>query len=218
MQLLYILHILLKRLLVLQNDSQFNYAIALTGGIATGKSSIAEKFIVDGVTVIDADKVAHTMLELHQDKVAQLFGAEYVKGGVVNRKALGSLIFSNPEEKLRLEALLHPLIFQEIERQSREEDKKRKPYLIDIPLFFETKRYPIEKSIVVYTPRDKQLERLMERDGSTKDEAQLRIDSQMNIEEKKQRSTYVIDNSYDLNHLQQEYDRVKKEILDSSKG
>ncbi len=196
----------------------FKYAIVLTGGIATGKSSIAEKFIVDGVTVIDADKVAHSMLELHQDKIAQLFGAEYIKGGVVNRKALGSLIFSNPEEKLRLEALLHPLIFKEIENQAKEEDKKRKPYLIDIPLFFETKRYPIEKSMVVYTPKDKQLERLMARDGSTKKEAQLRIDSQMNIEKKKQHSTYVIDNSYDLNHLQQEYVRVKKEILDSFKG
>ena len=196
----------------------FKYAIVLTGGIATGKSSIAEKFIVDGFTVIDADKVAHTMLELHQDKIAQLFGFEYVKDGAVNRKALGSLIFSNPEEKLRLEGLLHPLIFEEIKNQAKEEDKKKKPYLVDIPLFFETKRYPIEKSIVVYTPKDKQLERLMARDGSTKDEAQQRIDSQMNIEEKKQRSTYVIDNSHDLNHLQQEYVRVKKEILDSSKG
>lgn len=196
----------------------FKYAIVLTGGIATGKSTVAKQFILDGFTVIDADRVAHEMLELHQDKIVKLFGAEYVKDGVVNRKALGSLIFSNPGEKLRLEGLLHPLIFKEIENQAKEEDKKKKPYLVDIPLFFETERYPIEKSIVVYIPRDKQLERLMARDGSTKDEAQLRIDSQMNIEEKKQRSTYVIDNSYELNHLQEEYVRVKKKILDSSKG
>ncbi len=196
----------------------FKYAIVLTGGIATGKSTVAKQFILDGFTVIDADRVAHEMLELHQDKIVKLFGAEYVKDGIVNRKALGSLIFSNPGEKLRLEGLLHPLIFKEIENQAKEEDKKKKPYLVDIPLFFETERYPIEKSIVVYIPRDKQLERLMARDGSTKDEAQLRIDSQMNIEEKKQRSTYVIDNSYELNHLQEEYVRVKKKILDSSKG
>ena len=196
----------------------FKYAIVLTGGIATGKSSVAKKFILDGFIVIDADKIAHEMLELHQDKIVELFGAEYVKDGVVNRKALGSLIFSNAKEKLRLEGVLHPLIFEEITKQASEQDKLKKPYLIDIPLFYESGRYAIKKSIVVYTPKEKQLERLMERDNSTQEEAQLRIDSQLDIEEKKQLSTYIIDNSQDLKYLQQEYDRVKKEILDSFKG
>jgi len=191
----------------------FKYAIVLTGGIATGKSSIAKKFMLDGFSVIDADRVAHSMLELHQDKIVELFGTQYVKDGVVNRKALGSLIFSHPEEKLRLESLLHPLIFNEIENQAKEEDKKKKPYLVDIPLFFETKRYPIEKVIVVYTPKEKQLERLMARDGSEKKEAQQRIDSQMDIEKKREKSVFVIDNSEDLEHLQEEYVRVREEIL-----
>ena len=196
----------------------FKYAIVLTGGIATGKSSVAEKFMLDGFGVIDADKIAHEMLELHQDKIVELFGAEYVKDGVVNRKALGSLIFSNAKEKLRLEGVLHPLIFEEIIKQASEQDKLKKPYLIDIPLFYESGRYAIEKSIVVYTPKEKQLERLIERDNSTQEEAQLRIDSQLDIEEKKQLSTYIIDNSQDLKYLQQEYDRIKKEILDYFKG
>ena len=196
----------------------FNHAVVLTGGIATGKSSVAEMFKQDGFVVIDADRVAHNMLDIHQDKIAELFGTEYVKDGTVDRKALGSLIFSNQKEKLCLEGLLHPLIFEEIEKQANEQDRLQKPYLIDIPLFFESKRYSIEKSIVVYTPRNKQLERLMERDGSTKEEAEKRIDSQLDIEEKKQLATYIIDNSEDLKHLQQEYDRVKKEILDSFKG
>ena len=196
----------------------FNHAVVLTGGIATGKSSVAEMFKQDGFVVIDADRVAHNMLDIHQDKIAELFGTKYVKDGAVDRKALGSLIFSNQKEKLCLEGLLHPLIFEEIEKQANEQDRLQKPYLIDIPLFFESKRYSIEKSIVVYTPRNKQLERLMERDGSTKEEAEKRIDSQLDIEEKKQLATYIIDNSEDLKHLQQEYDRVKKEILDSSKG
>lgn len=196
----------------------FDHAVVLTGGIATGKSSVAEMFKQDGFVVIDADRVAHNMLDIHQDKIAELFGTEYVKDGAVDRKALGSLIFSNQKEKLCLEGLLHPLIFEEIEKQASEQDRLQKPYLIDIPLFFESKRYSIENSIVVYTPRNKQLERLMERDGSTKEEAEKRIDSQLDIEEKKQLATYIIDNSEDLKHLQQEYDRVKKEILDSSKG
>ena len=196
----------------------FKYAIVLTGGIATGKSSVAEMFQKDSFVVIDADKIAHNMLDIHKDKIAELFGSLYIKDGAVDRKALGALIFSNKEEKLRLEGLLHPLIFEEIKKQASEQDQLKKPYLIDIPLFFESKRYEIEKSIVVYTPKDKQLERLMERDGSTQKEAQQRIDSQLDIEEKKHLGTYILNNSKDLKHLQQEYDRVKKEILDSFKG
>jgi len=196
----------------------FKYAIVLTGGIATGKSTVAKFFLEDGFVLIDADKIAHKMLDLHQDKIVDLFGSDYVKDGTVDRKSLGALIFSNTKEKLRLEELLHPLIYEEIEKQANEQDKLEKPYLIDIPLFFESKRYLIKKSIVVYTQKEKQLERLMERDGSTQEEAQKRIDSQLNIEEKKQLGTYIVDNSQDLKHLQQEYDRVKKEILDSSKG
>ena len=196
----------------------FKYAIVLTGGIATGKSTVARLFLDDDFVLIDADKITHNMLDIHQDKIVELFGDGYISEGRVDRKALGSLIFSNKEEKLRLEGLLHPLIFEEIQKQASEQDKLKKPYLIDIPLFFETKRYPIEKTIVVYTPRDKQLERLMERDGSSKKEAQQRIDSQIDIEEKKHLGTYIINNSQELKHLQQEYDRVKKEILDSFKG
>jgi len=196
----------------------FKYAIVLTGGIATGKSTVAKFFLEDGFVLIDADNIAHEMLDFHQDKIVDLFGSDYVKDGRVDRKSLGTLIFSNAKEKLRLEELLHPLIYEEIEKQANEQEKLQKPYLIDIPLFFESKRYLIKKSIVVYTPKEKQLARLIERDGSTQEEAQKRIDSQLDIEEKKQLATYIVDNSQDLKHLQQEYVRVKKEILDSSKG
>jgi len=192
----------------------FKNAIVLTGGIATGKSSVASLFMEDGFALIDADKVAHEMLDLHQEKIADLFGIEYIEEGSINRKKLGTLIFSNKEEKQRLEGLLHPLIYQEIEAQALELDKKNLPYIIDIPLFFESKgRYPIEKSIVVYTAKEKQLKRLMFRDKSSKKEAQARIDSQLNIEEKKQYATYIIDNSKDMKHLQHEYARVREQIL-----
>jgi len=191
----------------------FNYALALTGGIATGKSSSVKILSDLGFHCIDADKIAHEMLELHQDKIATLFGDAYIKEGKVDRKALGALIFSNPIEKQRLEGLLHPLIYAEIERLSIEEDKFDVPYLVDIPLFFETKRYPIEKSIVVYTPREKQLSRLMQRDGFSQEEAEQRIKAQISIEEKREEATYIIDNSKDLKHLYVECCRIKEQIL-----
>ena len=192
----------------------FEYAIVLTGGIATGKSTVVQFFLEEGFHVIDADKIAHSMLDKHQKDIANLFGWEYIVEGKVDRKALGGLIFSKPKEKLRLEKLLHPLIFSEIERLAIEEDRLKKPYIIDIPLFFESKgRYPIKKSIVVYAPKERQLERLMKRDGSNNKEAQQRIDSQLSIEEKRDLATYLIDNSKDLKNLQQECVRVKNQLL-----
>jgi len=190
----------------------FKNAIVLTGGIATGKSTVANIFRGYGFEIIDADKIAHQMLDLHHKKIAELFGSEYVEEEKVIRKKLGALIFADEKEKERLEALLHPLIFKEIEKQSKVLDNKEEPYLVDIPLFFETNRYPIERSIVVYIPQKMQLERLMKRDNSTQQEAQNRIDSQLDIEEKKQKATYLIENKKDLESLKKLCDKVKIKI------
>ncbi|CAA6813464.1 MAG: Dephospho-CoA kinase (EC [uncultured Sulfurovum sp.] len=191
----------------------FEYAVVLTGGIATGKSTVAKIFQEYGFKIIDADKIAHDMLDLHAEKIKELFGEEYVDEGKVIRKKLGTLIFGNQEEKLRLEALLHPLIFTEIETQSLALDAYKKPYLVDIPLFFETNRYPIQESIVVYISEELQLERLMERDYSSKEEAEERIAAQMSIEKKKQKATHLIDNRGNLKELQRACDRVKDVLI-----
>jgi len=196
----------------------FDYAVVLTGGIATGKSTVAEFFTAYGFEIIDADKIAHQVLNQEHLKIAELFGEEYVENQEVKRKHLGRLIFSNPKEKQRLEELLHPIIYKKIEEESLILDVLKKPYLIDIPLFFESKRYPIRKSIVVYTPQTIQLQRLMKRDNSSKKEALLRIQSQLDIEQKKQQSSYIIDNSLDLKHLKQECDKIKNMILIHYKG
>ena len=191
----------------------FKYAVVLTGGIATGKSTVAELFKSYGFSIVDADKTAHKMLIQHHEEIKKMFGDAYVKGSVVDRKALGRLIFSNKEEKLRLEKFLHPLIFEDIREQSSRLDALKKPYLVDIPLFFESGRYEIEESIVVYVPKSLQLQRLVERDKTTEVLAQQRIDAQMDIEEKKQRATYLIDNQGDLNALQQLCVKVKDKII-----
>jgi len=191
----------------------FKYAIALTGSIATGKSSVATIFKSYGFDIIDADMVAHKVLDDNYMKISDIFGKEYILDNRVDRKRLGTLIFSNKDAKKRLEHLLHPLIFKEIERLSIERDRLQRVYIIDIPLFFETNRYPISRVIVVYTPQEIQLQRLIDRDKLSKEEALKRVNSQIDIEEKKIRATYLIDNSKDLKFLQQECDRVKREML-----
>jgi len=194
------------------NDS-FKYAIALTGGIATGKSTVTSLFMLHGFLTIDADKIAHKLLNIHSSSIAKLFGEEYVEEGKVLRKKLGFLIFNNSKEKEKLEKFIHPLIKDAIIDEAKVFESQQKPYLIDIPLFFERQHYNISKSIVVYTPKDTQVERLMKRDNSTKEDALSRINNQMDIEEKKSLADYVIDNTKDLKSLQDEVERVKNLLI-----
>jgi len=192
----------------------FKYAIALTGGIATGKSTVASLLALNGMRVIDADSISHEILDSSYEWVRENFGDEFVSGSKVDRAKLGSLVFSNSEAKKKLEDFLHPKIRQEIELRSIKQDRFKFPYLIDIPLFFENGAYDIKESVVVYTPSDIQLERFMKRNGYSKEESLRRINSQMPIDEKRDRATWVIDNSKDLKHLQQECEDFVEKIKD----
>ncbi|MEA1953149.1 MAG: dephospho-CoA kinase [Campylobacterota bacterium] len=192
----------------------FEYAIVLTGSIATGKSSVAKLLKEDGFAVIDADKIAHKILNQQHKAIADIFGNFLVKEQVVDRKALGAMIFSNPVKRRELEALLHPLIYNEIIAQAKKQERLKKPYFVDIPLFFEGgKRYPMERILVIYTTPLKQLERLMQRDDSAEEEAGKRIASQISIEQKRKSATYLIDNRRDKDALKDEYIKIKEQIL-----
>jgi dephospho-CoA kinase len=182
----------------------YEYAIALTGGIATGKSTVASLLGLNGLRVIDADIISHKILDANIAWVSENFGEEFIKSSKVNRNELGKVVFSDAEAKAKLEAFLHPKIRAEIEVQSIKQDGFRFPYLIDIPLFFENNSYDIKESVVVYTPKEIQLERFIKRNGFSHEESLKRIASQMGIEEKKKRATWIIDNSGKLKHLQQE--------------
>ncbi|MBD3797133.1 MAG: dephospho-CoA kinase [Campylobacterales bacterium] len=191
----------------------FKYAIALTGGIATGKSTVASLLALNGMRVIDADTISHQILDASYEWVRETFGEEYVKpNNKVDRPKLGSYIFQTPEAKKTLEDFLHPKIKAEIEKQSEKQDTFKFPYLIDIPLFFENNNYDIKESVVVYTPADIQLERFIKRNGYSQEESRRRIASQLPIEEKKRGATWVIDNSKDLKHLQNEVEKFVEKI------
>ena len=182
----------------------YEYAIALTGGIATGKSTVASLLALNGMRVIDADSISHKILDNSKEWVRETFGDVYVTNNKVDRAKLGSYIFSHADAKKELESYLHPKIKAEIERQSEKQDTFKFPYLIDIPLFFENGNYPIKDSVVVYTPAEIQLERFMKRNGYSREESLKRIASQLPIDAKKEKATWVIDNSKNLKHLQDE--------------
>ncbi len=190
----------------------YEYAIALTGSIATGKSTVASLLALNGMRVIDADNISHKILDNSIEWVHETFGDEYISNRKVDRAKLGSLIFSHADAKKVLEAYLHPKIKTEIERQSEKQDSFKFPYLIDIPLFFENANYPIKESVVVYTPSEIQLERFVKRNGYSEEESRKRIASQLSIDEKCDRATWVIDNSKNLKHLQNEVENFVEKI------
>jgi dephospho-CoA kinase len=195
----------------------FEYAIALTGGIATGKSTVASLLALNGMRVIDADTISHKILDESFGWVEENFGSDFVLNKKVNRTKLGQVVFSDLDAKKKLENFLHPKIRDEIEKQSIKQDSFKFPYLIDIPLFFENGNYDIKESVVVYTPKNIQLERFLKRNGYPKEESLKRIASQMPIDEKKAKATWIIDNSKDLKHLQQEVEdfvtKIKEQYL-----
>jgi len=185
----------------------FKFAIALSGGIATGKSTVASLLALNGMRVIDADTISHKILDQSYSWVEENFGKKYITNSKVDRGLLGAMVFSDKDAKKTLEEFLHPKIRKEIELQSIKQDSFKFPYLIDIPLFFENNNYDIEHSVVVYTPKEIQLERFIKRNNYSKEESLKRIESQMDIEEKKLKATWVIDNSKNLKHLQNEVEK-----------
>ncbi len=191
----------------------FNYAIALTGGIATGKSTVIKQLLHSGFRIIDADKIAHDVLDSQSEKIEQMFGKEFIKDGKVQRKDLGTIVFSNKEKRKEIEGLLHPMIYKQIKEMADKLDKRAEPYIVDIPLFYEGGHYAIENVIVVYATKRQQQERLMQRDEYTQEEALMRINSQIDIETKRNNASYLIDNRGNLKQLEFEVNRVKEEIL-----
>ncbi|NWF67136.1 MAG: dephospho-CoA kinase [Campylobacterales bacterium] len=187
--------------------SSLNHAIALSGGIATGKSSVCTLLKLLGFSIIDADMVAKECLNEEKLAIKELFGDEYLIDNQIDRKKLATLIFSDTFAKESLEKLLHPKIREKIFQKAKDLEKFKINYIIDIPLFFETNSYDIKNVIVVYAPKEIQLDRMVKRDGFKYDEAILRLNAQLDIEDKRQKATFLIDNSKDLKHLQKEVDR-----------
>ncbi|WP_434751944.1 dephospho-CoA kinase [Paenibacillus amylolyticus] len=176
--------------------------IGLTGGIATGKSSVSAYLASKGALLIDADVIAReVMLPGHPVLAAavQRFGQAILnEDGTLDRKKLGSIVFHHPEERKALEAITHPAIRKEMRDRATAYELNHPDKLVvsDIPLLYESGLEDgFAEIMVVYVPRAVQLERLMSRDQMNRADAEARIAAQMDIERKKERADIVIDNS-----------------------
>lgn len=176
--------------------------IGLTGGIATGKSTVCAILENAGAVIIDADRIARKLVKKNLPAYRQIvdtFGKSILlPDGEINRTALGDLIFNDPRKKQLLNKILHPQVGKETDRQLKRIEKNNPHALVilDIPLLLESGLHKnLSEVIVVYTPEHIQINRLMQRDHISQENALARIRSQMPIEEKKKLATIVIDNS-----------------------
>lgn len=175
--------------------------IGLTGGIASGKSTVSAMFTELGITVIDADIEARLAVEPGEQayqEIVRHFGPEILEqDGSINRSALGSIIFANEEKRLKLNSIVHPAVRERMAMKRQQvEASDEKAVVLDIPLLFESKLTGlVEKIIVVYVDEKTQLDRLMGRNGLSEEEALLRIRSQMPLKDKIVLADEVIDNN-----------------------
>jgi dephospho-CoA kinase len=192
--------------------------IGLTGGIATGKTTVSRLLQESGVPVIDADAVYSKLSEKGNrvwEVIHQAFGEKFfLSDGEMDRKALGNLIFSDNQAREKLDRITHPIVKEEMLRILRRIKKEQNPSLIvmDVPLLFESgwNRW-MDEVWVVAVPEEMQIERLVKRDNLSREEALLRIKSQMSIEEKKKLAHRVIDNSRSVSDTKSQVEKILDE-------
>lgn len=191
----------------------------LTGGIAAGKSSVRKLFSDHGFQVFDADSVAREVVvpgSIGLQQIVDQFGSKILKpDGSLDRKLLGSIVFSDPQQLQKLNHITRPLIKTKILKMISAVKKSSSPTItiFEIQLLFEGNYQQYFDGVIsLYVEPEVQLRRLMERNNLTKKVALERINSQMPMEQKRQKADFVIDNSKDLTHLASEFAQLISQL------
>ncbi|HFV7470239.1 TPA: dephospho-CoA kinase [Staphylococcus aureus] len=190
--------------------------IGLTGGIASGKSTVSELLSVFGFKVVDADKAAREAVKKGSKGLAQVrevFDDEAIdENGEMNRRYMGDLVFNHPEKRLELNAIIHPIVRDIMEEEKQEYLKQGYNVIMDIPLLFENElENTVDEVWVVYTSESIQMDRLMQRNNLSLEDAKARVYSQISIDKKSRMADHVIDNLGDKLELKQNLERLLEE-------
>ena len=194
--------------------------VGLTGGIATGKSTVVRMLVKRGARVIDHDGLVHTLQEPGQPvwkRIVETFGRDILDADErIDRKKLGALVFDNEERRKVLEGIVHPAVLEEAQRQRDRIGKEDEQAIVlsDIPLLLEVGMQEcFDLILLVYAPPEVQIQRVMKRNKMTREEAQARLKAQMPIDEKPKFADLVIRNDGTMRELEKRADEVWGELL-----
>jgi len=195
--------------------------IGLTGGIGSGKSTAADYFSALGVPVIDADEISHALTRPHQPALARIteaFGSDILDmNGALDRGQLRALVFEHPDLRKKLEAILHPLIRNEMHKLIETIDA---PYcILSIPLLFETEQQDmVDRVLVIDAPPELQIKRSSQRDKRDEEELEAILGAQMDRKQRLSLADDVIVNDSTLDSLKQKVETLHRKYLEAAKA
>jgi dephospho-CoA kinase len=197
------------------------YLVGLTGGIASGKSYVASLLAEHGASTIDADDVARQVVAPGTTGLAEVvdaFGDEVILAtGELDRQKLGDIVFSNPERRLQLESILHPLI--RIRTTELINSQTSAIVVYSVPLLVEANvDYPFDTVITVEAGADNQVERLVRSRSLSEEEARKRVSAQTTASNREARADYVIDSSGTKEQTKQQVDSVWRQLAEAARG
>jgi dephospho-CoA kinase len=196
--------------------------VGLTGGIVSGKSTVAKMFKDLDAKIIDADKLGHSVILPHKTawrKIVKLFGENILKEKLeIDRRKLGQLVFNNQKLLKKLNEITHPeiskIIKSNIQKFINNPNQSKKILIIEAALIYEAKIDGLmDRIILVYIDEEEQIKRLMKRDGFSREDALKRIKSQMPIKEKIKKANYVINNNDTLDKTKEQVKIIWQQLI-----
>lgn len=186
--------------------------VAVTGIFGSGKSTVTSIFKKEGIPVISCDAIVHQLLDKDEikKKIEKSFGSQVIKNGRIDRKKLGTIIFSDKAKRIKLEKLIHPKVFREI-KKNLEYNKDSDIIVIEIPLLFETKSEDLFNTIIVVTSSPEKIKKRL-KEKFNEQEIENRWRHQIPLEEKGKKAHYCIDNSGSLQNTVKQVKNIIKQL------
>ena len=195
------------------------YVIGLTGGIGCGKSEAARYLRSLGAAHVDADEISRALTAEGGEalpEIRRVFGdGAFRADGTLDRAALAKLIFASDSARKALEGIIHPLVQRNmLQAMDAAAENGQKVVILDVPLLFETGMDALcDETWALYLEREKQIARIVARDGLTREEALARIDSQMSADERNARATHAVDTDHPIERTREELERLYRAAL-----
>ena len=190
--------------------------LGLTGGIGTGKSTVANMLKEKGIPVVDTDLISREVIQYPEiiEKIKLAISNEVFDfNNKLNRKKMSEIVFENQEKLKKLNEIMHPEILKKMWKEVEKLKKDYKIIVVDIPLLFEINmEKEVDKILLIYASKEIQLKRIMERDGRTREEAIKIINSQMPLYKKREKSDYIIQNNDSLEKLEKSLDKIVQKL------